>query len=215
VAITFTGNHAITGGGAGSATFPNPNVVGDLLVIIVQSSVAIPTPTDTAGNTWVDCGAGNVFNSFGGGTYYAVYYVANCKAQSSNAVSVTGSFEMEIMEFSGVSTSAPVDSFASQNAGSSGSGSNNCSAGTLNTTYADLLVVGGIANGAVTAGTNVAWTDPDAGVGFVKQYFIQTSSGSIVGNFTDAAQGGDPYIGIIVAFMPPLPPSPIYMLVHS
>lgn len=193
-------NHATGFSGANGATFVGGNTAGNLLVCFAAAGHPLSTPTDTIGNTWVDCGAGQVT----GYAYCQLWIVASCLGTSSNNLVSTSAYDTWIFEISGAASSNPVDK-TSSGTGTSGTGANNCSAGSVTTTQADMVITGSVASPGthvMNVGTNVAWATPDAlGDEFLLEYFAQSSAGAITGNTTDASSG-DSYMSIMVAFLP-------------
>jgi hypothetical protein len=91
-----------------SGTFSSPNVAGDTLVALVFSNgaAAIPTISDTAGNTnWVLVDSAHGWGT-GGNTNFAVaiFVCTNCKAMTGNVVTVhtnaaSGNVDLIIAEY--------------------------------------------------------------------------------------------------------------------
>lgn len=197
-------NHA-QAGAAASATFSGGNIGGNLLVIIAITvgSTTISTPTDTIGNTYVDCGAGKVLWQ-ASASAIQIFIKASCaNTGTNNIVTSTGAGAIAIMEWSG--STGVVDVTGTTANASSGSGANNLTAGTLVTTAADLVIggFGSTGGSAQTAGTNVAWAASDTGTARVlSEWFVQSAGGSLVVNGTQPGGNGLAYGAISVSFKP-------------
>ena len=103
--------YATSGNGLAStgATFGNTLGIGNLIVVTISSANAvIATPTDTAGHTYVDSGAGVAHNS-GSTEFLAVFYTVATVAQASNKVVCSNGFSLHAYEFSGCARVSPVN----------------------------------------------------------------------------------------------------------
>ena len=184
----------------GSATtslaYNSNNTIHNTLVVCVLSNGAIGTPTDTQGNTWVDCGAGNVPRS-AGLQNIAIYTVKDCAA-GANTVAVAGANALHIMEWSGLDIVTLVDKYAGAS-NASGAGADNISAGPITTDNSgDLIIMmAGCNTGPLSQGTGFT-ISPDGDVNGLWVYTTQVSAGAITGYITDGTSS-DPAHGLIVA----------------
>ncbi len=190
---------------ASTGAFANPLSNGSCIVVGVQmTAVSIPTPTDTATNTYTDCGAG-LLHFDAGARSGECFKTPNTHSTANNVVSVAnaGGVYTRVLasEWSGPNGTCEVDVYSFTSNGTSGSGINNASAGTVTTTNGDLIwVAGGANNGAMTAGTNFTALNP----GFpmvLDEYTIQSVAGPITGYLTDSSVG-ESYWAALVAFLP-------------
>jgi hypothetical protein len=180
-----------------SATFASSNTAGNLLV--VTGTAATPNSTltisDTAGNTYVQ--AMGPVNDPNQSVNAHIWYVPNCKG-GPNTVKITpaaaAALEIHISEYSGVSTTAPLDqtSFATGNGTASSSGSK--------TTIGNGELIFGyefIAPTTSTVGTGFT------GVSFVNgdwdEYEIQASAGNVAATFT---QPSGVWLAMMATFLP-------------
>ena len=134
------------GSATGSAAFGSNNTLGNLLVAIIRNGLI---SSDTQNNTWV---AANTY------TDITMYFAANCKA-GANTVSTSGQ-AVVIAEFSGVLATSPLD----QNNDAQGT-SNTYLSGSITTTQAAELLIGGVENETANSLTNTpgaGWTDVGA-----------------------------------------------------
>jgi hypothetical protein len=186
----------------GSAMFTGGNTAGDLLICLTSGdSPGISAPTDTAGNTWLDCGAGPV--AYSGSYVIQLFYVPSCKGTTSDNVVSASNYAVLLLEVSGAASSNPVEAFVSNPEATTGSGSNNGTAGNLTTSDADFMVVGTLSSFNQSAGSNVAWTvaPNDSQGNSILEYFAQTAAGLIAGDYTDS-NSGQTYCAVMVAFKP-------------
>jgi hypothetical protein len=120
----------------------NPSII--VVGVLLDTSGTVPTPTDTAGNTYHDSGEGQVNTS---SWRLELFYANNTHTTASNVVSVSyGSsigMSVEAAEFTGGATSSPVDQFSGTSSGSTGTGGGqNLSTPAENTTRNGELIVG-------------------------------------------------------------------------
>ena len=126
-----------------TVTLATPTTPGDLLVLSagVYSGTTnqITSVTDSAGNAWIRIGAFAVSGHYSDGE---MWYSANAGPTSSVTVSTSTATHVavEVLEFSGVATTAPLDI----STGASNTG-NTPSSGSVNPTAMNDLVVGFIA----------------------------------------------------------------------
>ena len=183
-----------TGSGAASATatgyaYASNTTANNLLVLIVSALAnwssggsavpAISTPS-TAGFTWTEVDTASYTDATGEqAERISIYYIANAGAMASTlntsvtatrsgADSVTVSFAA--YEFSGIQTSAPLDTFAAINS----STSSPINAGTLNTAGVSLVIAACVSEGRPTTGSG--FTSAIA----KEQYALNVAQGSAV-----------------------------------
>ncbi len=187
---------------ATSVSFPRENSAGNLLLVcITKVGSGISTPTDTAGNTYVDSGAGEV--AYGSTTAtIRLYYCSSCKAAAKgNTVTSTGAYGITIIEFSGCQAASSVDvNTKTANGVTVGAGGQNMIVGPMTTTKnGDLIFVWQTnQNGNATTNTNWISTQNSAGGG-LWQYQIQTVAGPITSTMSDNT-ASDNYCMIMAAF---------------
>ena len=123
-----------------TTVLPTVTRSGDLLVLTASvytgTTNRITSVTDSAGNTWVRAGAYATAGHYSDGE---LWYAANSKPTSSVNARTTSAAVVAttLMEFSGVSTSSPLDT----SSGTSGTGSSAAS-GSVTPTASNELVVG-------------------------------------------------------------------------
>ena len=200
-----------------NTAFANPLTPGSIILVSLQidSSGALSV-TDTAGNTYLDCGVGPITYATSTNRFQ-VFYALNSSSTASNVITghdtVAGTFPaVSAYEYTGEQSGNPIDAFAGSvtNASTSGTGSNNIFTSSAATrANGDLIyVVSAFASGTVTAGTNFTGdrlTNP------ASEHQIQSSAGSITGTFSNNTSGVV-YACIMVALFPQ---APIYMLGHT
>lgn len=207
---TQTATGGWSSGSPESAYFPSALTNPSLIIVAAESSpdysLTIPTPTDSAGNTFYDCGTGVVpFNSsFQQGV--ACFYALNTHT-TTDGVQINNPNEYHIAiiieEWTGGATISPVDGTPASiaNANSGGGGGQNLSVGPISPTHNGDLIIGvaGTASGGttVTAGTN--FTANTERYTADLEYLVQVSAGSISATWHDSTNN-DGYGAIVVAF---------------
>lgn len=192
-----------------TAAFTNPLTPGSLIVVwIFNAAIAVWTVTDTAGNSYVDCGAGSVV--WQSSTFQIqVFYAINTKSTASNVVTMnfqSGSQSVNVIiadEFTGNAQSSPVDVFASQaNGVGNGAGTNNVTTPALRpSSDGDLIYAAfGCAAGTLSAGTGFTAGETGSG-GELSEYLFQGAHASVTPAATDN-NNAENYGGISVAFKP-------------
>lgn len=195
-----------TGSGSGSpqvtAAFASPLSDPSLIIVLATGPVGTFNITDTAGNTYTDCGAGQLlFNTSGNAVQ--CFYAANSTTTASNVVSFAssggGTMKVTATEFIGGALSSPVD--VTQNSGNNASsgtgGGQNVSSGPATTTGADLVVgVTGVTAGTLTAGTGFSATSTAS-----LEYLIQSTPAALSATWNDGTNN-DSYAAMMVAFRP-------------
>jgi hypothetical protein len=124
-----------------STAYSSSQTTGDLNVVIVgwsDSTATVQSVTDSAGNNYALAGSSIV----GTGLSQSIYYAKNIVGSSTNTVTVTFNQgatkpDVRILEYSGVSSSSPLDVFA----GAHGN-SNVADSGFVQTNAANELIVG-------------------------------------------------------------------------
>lgn len=160
--------------------------------------------TDTAGNTYSDCGAGA--GQTGGATAtIQVFVAANSNTTASNVVTFHSSGSTNyprIIAFEvvgGAASAVDVTSKVENQTSSSGS-ADNCSAGAVTTSTNDELVFCGFADivDTVTNGVSPAPTAIDSWTNITAEYYIKATAGSITGTASEPTSGIG-YGAIVVA----------------
>ena len=185
-----------------SVSFGRENRAGNLLLVTVSKvGTGISTPTDTAGNTYIDCGAGEVTY----GTSIAtirLYYCASCKsAAKGNTVTSTGAYGVSIIEFSGCLAGGSVNvNTKKANGVTVGAGGQNMIVGPMTTTKNGDLVFVWATNQNGTAVTNPNWlSSQNSAGGGLWQYQIKTVAGPITSTMSDNT-ASDNYCMIMAGF---------------
>ena len=185
------------GGVSGVATFSGTTAAGNLIAVgVIRTGSTISSIVDSAGNTYIPVGAGELTGGFAIGR---IYYAKNVTGGTNIAVTVTlasGEFgHVFAHEVSGADTTSPLDQ-ESQNAQSGvGTGTDAVTSGTDTTTTNGQYIFGCMADesfGGPTQTKGTGFTDGANSVddnGFVgsSEYQIQASAGSIAATFTHSA----------------------------
>jgi len=188
--------------------FSNALTPGTIILVSVGSSAnPIPTPTDTAGNTYLDCGAGEV--AVGGGGYYIqTFYALNTHTTASNQISFSNSggytYWGVASEWSGNRSTSPIDVVSSTANGITTSGNDNVTSGAATTTVDGELIYGWERSygGAMALGTGFSWVYNSD---YPAEYAIQSSAGSIAVTWTNTGGSGIHYGAIMTTIKPPTP----------
>lgn len=199
--------------------FTNPLTPGSIILVMVNAAGTGITfsVTDTAGNTYEDCGAGQILLG-GSGTGVQVFYAVNGSSTASNIVtgrSLAGvTFPgISAVEYTGQQSGNPIDVTAASvtNATTSGTGSNNMFTATATTRFSEDLIycAGGCQSGTVSAGTN--FTGDSLPTGTLTEHLTQAIAGPIAGTFTNNTSA----IGYGLIMVALFPQAPIYMLGHT
>jgi hypothetical protein len=143
---TLVRSNQAEGNPQATITLPSNNV-GNLLIITLETTGSIVSPSDTAGNTWTE-----IQEVDGVGWSYEAWYAKNCKASAStNTITLNdggGYARVMAAEFSGVDTVSPL-----RNANSNTSTGTSLTTGVITTVSGDLVVGWFFNNGAsVTSG---------------------------------------------------------------
>lgn len=148
-------------GSSVSTTYPSAQLAGDLNVVFIgwnQATSGVQSVTDTNGNTYV-AAVGPTINP--GGATQVAYYAKNISAAAAGSNSVVVTFtsavsypDIRILEFSGVSTTNPLD----VETGAIGTGTT-LNSGSLTTTGSnDLLVASGYGQHTYSGGAGSGYT---------------------------------------------------------
>jgi hypothetical protein len=197
------------------ATFTNPTVAGNLIVVWVGFSATAPTGisvTDGSGNTYHAVGSGPM-GATSLGESLQMFYAWNCTAATPTVTvaSSSGVFQLDLAEFSGVqNTSDPLDTSNAQSDTLGGSGNANNSS-PVNTTVDNGLLThmydwGGA--GATGAYTGIWAVNPFDDT--LAAWALSTTAGTYQTNLTGSTISG--WITQIAAFKPAGAPAPIYMI---
>ena len=189
-------------GTTNTTAFDNPLTPGSLIIVGIEraTAVGINTPTDTAGNTYIDSGAGVI--SFDSSTkQIKIFYALNTFSTASNVVTSNQSgARLSASEWTGNVASSPVDVYSSTANGNTGvGGGQNETSGAAVTTVNDDLVFGaqGYVSGTVTAGTG--FTEIGAIIPLSTEYQIQSTMGSIAATWSNNTNSVN-YGAIMAAF---------------
>lgn len=180
---------------------------GSIIIVKVtrNGDATIPVPTDTAGNTYVDCGQGSVY--FVASTnLLQVFYCYNTHTTASNVVSVANANgrapTSTAVQYTGNASSGAIDSFAGINDSTSGTGGGqNLSVGPLSPSTNGEMIIGFCTQvaGILTVGTGfTGYTTETAHKG---EWLNQAIKASISATWHDATDN-DGYCGIAVALAP-------------
>src|SRR6267378_2150943 len=168
--------------GAGSlstctASFGSANTAGNLIVVAVEIGATATDRqamiTDTQGNTYVPATSQVTWRTVGGGSSAQIFYAANIKGGANTvtmtlAGGATAWNQIEIHEYSGLSTTSPLDVTASA-FGTTGTSPFTASSGSAVTTAVSAAQI------------NLTWnasSDPDSAVAGYKIYRNGTQVGT-------------------------------------
>jgi len=161
--ITYVQGQAVSpsSGSSVSVTYPSAQAAGDLNVVFVgwnQATSGVQSITDTNGNTYV-AAVGPTVNA--SGATQLVYYATNIAASAADTNIVTVTFassvsypDIRALEFSGVSTTHPLDVTVS----AVGTGTTLNSGALTTTSPNDLLVASGYVQHSYTGGAGSGYT---------------------------------------------------------
>ena len=195
---------------AGSLTNPSLIFVHEFAVGTPSS---FPVPTDTAGNTYLDCGGGIV--TWNSSRSAECFYALNTHTTASNVVTVRSSSGVNNLngnafEITGGATSSPIDGgpgagysvLANGTGGSAGADNLSATALTPNGS-GDLIIAmfkGMFAVPTVGTSPNL-FTSISSATAALPEYFLQPVSASITATASDS-YSGDPYSALVVAIRP-------------
>jgi hypothetical protein len=182
---------------------------GSIIIISVEvigAGSVINIPTDTAGNTYLDCSGAVPFSGTAGNAI-ELFYALNTSTISNNVITVTGGVtqtEISAVEFTGGALSNPIDVFVSTPNGDSGvGGGQNCTTPTFTPNANGELIVG-LAyqqTGTLAAGTGFAATANNH-----IEYLIQAVAAPIVCTW-NMGTNSTGYAAIGIAFKLPSGPA--------
>ena len=203
---SWTKRNDQSGSGTGSpqtaTVFSVPLTNPSLIVVLTQGLIGTFSVTDSAGNAYSDCGAGQItFNASANGLQ--CFYAVNTSTTTGNIVSFAstggGAMTLTAMEWTGVALVNPVD--LTQNSGSNQStgtgGGQNVSSGSATTTAADLVLgFAGVGTGTLSVGIGFNSSSSAS-----LEYQVQTGPGATGATWNDNTNN-DSYAAIMVAFRP-------------
>ncbi len=196
-------------GTSASVTLPVASTAGNLLVLLVDAWRNAGNVVFTPPANWTQAGATTQDNVYIGATAAQYYYANNPGGLTTIAVTLDvapGAWHIEVLEFSGVATTTPLDvqSIRQQ------SGTTTPSSGSVTTTQSGDLLVGWMSendvNGAYTLTQPGGWTalprNQDAGLwaSLYSAYQVQTSAGAAQYNPTLTNTATDSVMGILAFF---------------
>jgi hypothetical protein len=186
-----------------TAAFANPLTNGSLIVVTLVSFSApnTHTPTDTAGNTYIDCGAGAVNGNVNNGSSQ-IFYALNTHTTSANVVSFVNpephSYTLTAMEFTGGAAASPVRAFA-KNVNATAPSSTTLTSTAIAGTVAGDLIVGNLFDpGLIVTAAGSGYTlasDPN----LMTEYNLSGAGGSIAATWT-VSSTGEFYSAVAAAF---------------
>lgn len=191
------------------STFSNPLTANStILVFELQAGTGtFSVPTDTAGNTYADCGGGKI--QFDTTNSMQCFYTLNTHTTASNVITIHANTSNpylygQALEITGAAASSPIDVYSVKASATGGaSGSNNLSATALTPTMnGEMIVAAFFGNsGPVTVGTSPnAFTLGNSSGAFV-EYFIQGTAAAITATASDGTSS-DPYGALVVGLKP-------------
>jgi len=215
-------NTGLLNGGATSVTsaaltaFSAALTSGSLIIVheFSGSNVTYTVPTDTAGNTYVDCGPGQAAFTVAN-DQSECFYALNTHTTASNVVTVhssTGATFLSGLAFEvvGAASSSPIDGGSGvgysikASAFGGAAGANNLTATSLTPVTNGDLIVAFFATGSNgnTAGTAPnAFTLVNGTFSKVSEYFNQGTAAAIIATASDSTST-DPYAAIVIAVKP-------------
>ena len=190
-----------------SNALTNPSVI--VVITFAGSGATITAPSDTAGNTYSDVGAGQITMTGLSSRVARMYIAYNTHTTASNVVTVHTSASTSYMacgagEFTGLKASSDVDTYNYDTDSTSGTAGSNSIVQASSTTHADgELIVSCLEalNGDYTPGTSpISFTAMDP-TNLDCEYGIETSRGSTAPTWGDD-YSADTFAGIWAALMP-------------
>jgi hypothetical protein len=203
---------AATLGGAVSA--------GNLLVVFVglKSGGALNdgiwlTPTDSSGNTYLPAKTFNTLSAINGGVGMKAYYAENIAAAGAGANVVTATcspsqtMTIQVIELAGAAASKTFDGQAAATGATTG-----MTAGALNTTCPNDLIIGAFAAGSVATAPGSGFTTINIGPtsGNLLESHAVTATGTYTATGTQTSATA--YAGLTIAFRAAGDPVPIVCL---
>lgn len=165
-----------------SASLTNPSLI--MVLEFGGSSGTFTAPTDTASNTFVDCGPGQ--GNITGTQIFECWYALNTHTTASDVVTLHTAGGVTFLqgvafELTGANTSTPIDIYGATNSQTSGpAGANNHTAGSITPTHNGDMIVAQFADGnGTTVGTSPNAFTTIAATGGFAEYYIQPTAGAI------------------------------------
>lgn len=183
----------------------NPSII--IVTIGITGNTNTSTPYDTAGNTYIDSGTGQIKYASNARTIQ-VFYALNTSTTASNVVSLANpaAFGIQIIaeEWTGGATSSPVDGTpaSNPNANTGTGGGQNMTVGPTTPTLCTDLIIGAAGD---TTGTPTFTIGPGftaqtvAGSRTTVEYVVQTTPAAISATWNDSVNS-DAYGAIVAAF---------------
>jgi hypothetical protein len=209
---TVTNGKSTSGSGtsiantAFSATTTNPSFI---VVVLSNGSSSSTTysVTDTAGNTYVDCGPG--VGQFGVSNAFQCFYAKNTSATASlvitgHSTTSVSNFAIGAAEITGVNATTPIDGgsnvgYSTISTQTAGSGANTMTATSLTpASNGDLIWAWFVSQGGALVGTSPNAFTAGIGAGGYGEYFYQVSSAAIAAT-AGSSGGGNIYGAIVLA----------------
>ena len=185
---------------------------GHLVVLFVGTNVGVTGVSSVTDDKSDSC---TVVDEAGGAGNYNLtsVYCPNVTAGATTFTATLSSAATLAMafgaEFSGVLTTSPLDVHAAQTQTTPGTGANAITSGSVTTTHANELIVGGTVNrsGAAGAGTITIGTGFTLGQSvantLTSEYQVQAAAGSIAATFK-ASSASDSFDTAVMTFLPSL-----------
>lgn len=172
-----------------SNALTNPSIITVFCLYLTTDTPGSPPVTDTAGNTYVDSGAGKVQYNASPANAFSIFYAINIHTTASNIVTCHGTATntthmIRATEFAGGTTGSALDGvvrIATQTQGSGGA--NVLVSPTVTTSQNGDLILGffepyDVALSAGTSPNSFTNAIPSFAHG-ITEYFVQTSAGAI------------------------------------
>jgi hypothetical protein len=183
----------------------NPSII--IATVRITGSTNTSTPYDTAGNTYIDSGTGQIkYNS--NARTIQVFYALNTSTTASDVVSLANSsgFALQIIaeEWTGGATSSPIDGTpaSNPNANTGTGGGQNMTVGPTTPTSCGDLIIGaaGDSSGTPTFTIGTGFTAQTvAGTRTTVEYLVQITPAAISATWNDSVNSDD-YGAIVAAF---------------
>jgi hypothetical protein len=170
-----------------SSALTNPSLI--IVSVWESNSTAPATPTDTAGNTYIDCGVTcNSGSPIASPRWGKLFYALNTHTTASNVVSVSNPsaniINITALEFTGGATSSPLRHAAQQEANTGTGGGQNMTTPSVSTVNGDLIVGASFGGGTKTVGTG--FTASSTGLQLTGFEYETGAGGSIAATWNGA-----------------------------
>jgi hypothetical protein len=200
-------NHNLTRVGGSATSIPGAAIsltTGNLLVVIIActTGVTVSSIADTAGN---NSNYVKVVARDDGIRNIEIWYVKNATGNAANAVTATlsgsaGGRAIGCIQYSGVSIVAPLDKSASGIA----TLANTLTTASVNTVYADEVIIAGmcggdISGGSITPGTNFTELDENASSIMQTEERIVSATGTYDASWT-ISNSTNNWVGVMATF---------------